>query len=472
MNISVEQLAQQLLSLAEKQGPTGTPSHQQMHGAGGIFSTLGIDQTVINAHISPSGLDQALTAFGTVYTNPIFPFLTGFDDDGAEETQGPCDNCPGGVIESCNQVATFGRICRSSQEIEVNQIVEMLNRGETTPLQLIGQVLTPGGMTPQISTPQGWINYVTQAQMVTIGVLFQRKLSQMVWQGDPANNTAGGYAEFPGLDMLISTGKVDAITGTACAALDSDIKDFKFNSLYGTTPDITMYVSMMEFMLRSNASRMGLEPLEMVIVMRRELFFELSAVWPCRYLSSRCADTPAATMVINDNVNVTMRDNIRNSLTLPINGRNYRVILDDGIYEENSTTSAELAAGEFASDISFVPLRAAGRTVTYWEYKNYQGAVSEVSQFAGRSNPYWVSDGGRYMWILEHLNWCFYIMGKVEPRIILRTPQLAGRIENIKYSPLQHLRSPFPDSPYFAKGGVESYEAPYHYSEWNPPSAQ
>jgi len=43
---------------------------------------------------------------------------------------------------------------------------------------------------------------------------------------------------------------------------------------------------------------------------------------------------------------------------------------------------------------------------------------------------------------------------KTEQRIILRTPQLAGRIDYIKYTPTQHLRSSMADSSYFMDGGV------------------
>jgi len=51
---------------------------------------------------------------------------------------------------------------------------------------------------------------------------------------------------------------------------------------------------------------------------------------------------------------------------------------------------------------------------------------------------------------------------ETEPRIILKTPQLAARIQNVKYVPHQHLREPDPDGAYFFKGGV-STRAPTSY---------
>src|SRR3972149_517370 len=46
--------------------------------------------------------------------------------------------------------------------------------------------------------------------MLEVGIAFQRKLLRQVYTGNPANNNVGGgYREFPGLDILIGTDKVD-----------------------------------------------------------------------------------------------------------------------------------------------------------------------------------------------------------------------------------------------------------------------
>lgn len=468
---TVEQLAQQLSSLLVQKQATGTPSAQTMHGPGGLFGTYGLEPAVINASLRPVGIDQMMSVIPTVYENPLFSFLTGFESDGSSEPSGVCDGAPGGVVEACTQTARFGRVSRQTKEIEVNSIVSMINRGETASLRLLGDVLNRSGIvTQQPTTAQDWINYVVQAQMVIVAVLLQRKLAQMIWQGNPANDSAGGgYREFPGLDILISTGKVDAITGTACPALDSDVKDFGYNWVNGTSPDIVAYLSMMAYYLRHVAERAGLMPVEWVVVMRPELWYELSAIWPVKYLTLGNTAPPAGvsnTIVLNDNVNVDMRDRMREQMMIPINGVWYPVITDDGIDEESAADTDELQPGEFASDIYIVPVRAAGMTTLYWEHLDYRGVNSQL-QVAGQANPYWTTDNGRYLWTLEHLNWCFYLLCKIEPRVILRTPQLAGRLQSVKYSPLQHLRSPFEDSPYFKKGGVEEYSAPTFYSEWS-----
>ena len=449
---------------------SGAPNAQLVFGPKGFFSNFGLEDTVINASISPRGMSGMIPAIPTVYLNPIYPFLTGFEGDGSAEPDGPCDDAPGGVLEVCHQTAAFGRVARSSKEMEVNTLMQVLNNKLTTDLRLLGDVIGEGHqLLTQEGVPKGgWLNSVVQSQLVIIGIEFQRWLTRMLFQGNPVNNTNGGYAEFPGLEILVSTGKVDAFSNSPCPALDSDIKDFGFNPIDGASPSIVSYLSMMMQYLTHNAERMSLDPVDWVIAMRPQLFFELSAVWPCQYLTDRCANSAGTNVVVmNDATNVNMRDEMRRGKYLWINGLQVPVVTDDGIFEDNNATNANLIPGQFASDIYILPLRAKGMRTLYWEFLDYSQAQGDLAVLRNKGQ-FWVTDGGRYMWSMQNLNYCFKFQGKIEPRVVLRTPQLAGRLENIMYEPLQHLREPFQSSPYFAKGGDEYYPTPpSFYNEWN-----
>jgi hypothetical protein len=453
---------------------SGSPTGVAPYGPTGIFGTAGLDQVVINAHMSPSGIDRYLPVFPTVEVNPMFPAITGWGADSGTEASGVCDDCISNTPQTCIQTATFGRICRETEEMEINEIIQRINRGVMTDLRIHGSILGPGPFQPINANGSQWLKTAVHASMVSAGVSLQRKISQMIWSGNPANNSAGGgYKEFPGLDMLIATGKQDAETGALCAALDPDIKSFNYNDVCGTSPDIVEYISMMEIFLRHNAERMGLMPVQWVLAMRPELFFELTACWPCKYLTFRCEDAAGANAtVINDNVNVSLRDNMRNGNYLLVNGRQIPVVTDDGIFESNNANDANLEAGQFASDIYFIPLTSRGMPVTYWEHLDYTTTSAE-SVFMNGTQNWWPTDGGRFLWNSQQQSWCFKLQLKTEPRIIMRTPQLAGRIQDVMYSPLQHLRSPFPtDSagdtdPYFVKGGKSETVPPSLWSEWN-----
>jgi len=113
-----------------------------------------------------------------------------------------------------------------------------------------------------------------------------------------------------------------------------------------------------------------------------------------------------------------------------------------------------------------VPLRAKNMPVLYWEHLDYRAAQGDLSVF-NNQQQFWPTDGGRYLWAVQSTNWCFKIQAKIEPRVVLRTPQLAGRIQHVMYTPLQHLREWDPTSPYRLKGGEEEYNTPpSYYTPW------
>ena len=452
----------------EQKDLTGAQTAQPMHGPGGLFTANGLDDAVINLSLTPKGIMGMLPAYPSVYTDPRFVFITGFEGTEGDEPSGACEECPtSGAMQVCHQTAPFGRVCRDSEEVEINKVMQKLHRGDLTDLRVIGDVLGDAAMAPQSANQSDWINYITRAQMVMVGIEFQRTLGPLLWQGNPANNIGSGYGEFPGLDILVGTGKIDALNGTSCEALDSDIKDFNYGDVQGASPDIVNYLSSMEFYLRHISTRTGMDPVDWVIAMRPELWFELSSIWPWQYLQSHMAVNATGTASTVDATDmVAQRDRMRSEQFITINGRRFNVVLDDGIYEQNYVDEASLGAGEFASDIYFLPLRAKNMPVTYMEFLDYRQAVAPEMVPAGKED-WWSTDGGRYMWTIEKQRWCFKVGAKVEPRVILRTPQLAGRIENVKYSPLQKLRSPYPDSDYFAKGGRETMPEPSYNNTWD-----
>jgi hypothetical protein len=105
-----------------------------------------------------------------------------------------------------------------------------------------------------------------------------------------------------------------------------------------------------------------------------------------------------------------------------------------------------------------------GRPGTFLQHKDYRGAQADINM-AHLQDELWTDDG-RFMWTVERVKWCYTLSGKVEPRIILKVPQLAGRINHVMYTPLQHFRSFDQDSDYFFKGGVSERTPSTYYSEW------
>lgn len=418
-----------------------------LHGWNGLFSTPGLERDVITAHIRPTGIASTLPLIESVDESPYYGALTGYTAAVGSQPANACDDAPTGFVKGCNLTARYGRVRFDTNTIEMDKVMLRVNRGDFTDLSLRGRVLGLTDVGPPMSQDQ-ILNVLTASEMVTVGVLFERELTRQMWQGSFLIPN-----EFPGLDVQIATGQKDAETGVLCPALDSDVKNFGYNLL---SADIVTYLSMLEFYVFHNATRMGLMPATWVLVMRPELWLELTAIWPCAYNTNRCGDGldgSKASVVVDGREMVAERDAMRAGMYLPINGRRYDVITDDGIFEHNNVNNGSLNPGEYASSIYMVPLKVVGNfPATYRNYVDYRKASADVAFLRGKES-FW-TDNGVYAWALEEKKWCYELAAKTEQRVVLRVPQLAGRIDAIKYVPLQHLRTPFPDDPYFADGGI------------------
>src|SRR3990167_1322539 len=121
-------------SLAKAQkSATGTPTTYYNHGTNGLFSTAGINQDVIATVVRPTGMLEILPAYPTVYTNPLFAYVTGFQATSGTEPSTECADCLSpGLLKGCYQTAQFGRYCRETRELNIERVAELINRGEET----------------------------------------------------------------------------------------------------------------------------------------------------------------------------------------------------------------------------------------------------------------------------------------------------------------------------------------------------
>jgi hypothetical protein len=163
-----------------------------------------------------------------------------------------------------------------------------------------------------------------------------------------------------------------------------------------------------------------------------------------------------------------MRDDMRNRKKITVNGTEYDVVLDTGIFEHNNVNNGNLAPGQYASSIFFLPLTIQGNfPVLYREHVDYRDSIATANTSLLRGmNTFWTDDG-IYSWAYEEEKWCYKLAGKTEQRVVLRTPWLAGKIQHVLYTPLQHLRDADPSSPYWLNGGVSARTHTRGYAVWN-----
>lgn len=451
----------------EKHTATGVMTAQQLHGLGGVFAQLGADPNVLSTYVKPQSVSSVLPIFPSVDEDPRYWTLTGFTAPEGDQPSNACDDAPTGYEKGCQLTAYFGMKRFDTKEIEMDKVMLRVNRGDFKDLRFVGNPITGGtNLMPGNVTRDNALNVITAMEMLKVASYMEMALHNDLWQGTVAAGT------FPGLSAQIATGQTDAATGTACESLDSDIKNFAYNDVDGATLNIVEYLSSMMYFLESLGNDTGMAPVDFKIVMRPQLWFELTACWPCRYNTHGCTTIDTAHIDAVPSIDAAAmtqeRDGYRNNLRLPVNGKFYDVILDTGIFEHNSTNNANLDPGEFASTIYVLPISINGGFPTcYREYVDYRQAASDEAFLRNRQS-WFNTDEGMYSWTYLEKRWCYSLSLKSDQRVVLRTPQLAGALQNVRYSPLQHLREPDQSSSYWVDGGV-SYRSPgTRYSVWFP----
>jgi hypothetical protein len=452
-------------STGYKAVPSSTPTTTYGHGNGGLLSAPGMSRDVINAMLLPHlGLQSLLPSYPSNEQNPLYGIVTGVTATSGSEPTGPCDDPPvAGLMKLCTQSYVFGRQSRMTRVFELDRVGLTTNRGEYSDFNLVGNPVQDNPNVPTMpgnASPAQALNNEIAKSNFELAVAWARDFGPRLYTGNPTNNTAGGGDKYyRGLDGLINTGYRDAETGSACAAADSIVASFNSANVASNGAGIVRAFTSIARRLRFNATEMGLMPTQWVIAMRWSAFYELTEIWPCAYLTYRCASVNSAGQPMTATVADynSMRDQMRGDWDnrtgqyLLIDGVKWPVVIDDAIPE------TALSAGAFNSAVYFVPLTViGGRRVTYMEYVDYTapGGAMDMARAYAPEGAYMATDNGRFLWHKKPpTNFCVQALVKAEPRLILRTPQLAARLTNVAYTPLQHERDAFTTGYYFVNGG-------------------
>lgn len=469
---------------------SGTPVSPYIHGSGGLFNMQGTDMNVISAIMSPlQGIAAELpvingeygtapNSFGSVdeeVSIAITGITSGDIDTWSNQPTGDCADGPtGGLLKAGAYVNPYARFRGTTREVSMVRAGRLASLCEPLALQLMNQPNGYNGISSPSNEPslQNAVNNELASRIFELLHSYQRMFSRRLWVGNPANNS-GERRDLWGFENQINTSTHrDRGTGAIMTALDPDVKNFGFNLVSGAGPSIAQTIEAVDDYLQYNAEQMGLDPFEYDLVMRRGAFREIAAAWPItasfRALAQIASKTNAALQFDAKSV-ITMRDDMLNRHFLPVNGREVHVILDGSIPELNVTTAAQLAAGQYASDIYFIPRFVRGNLpATFFKYHNHNnGQEAALAQVAG-PNATFTSDNGLFRWYVKFLAGCLTLTFDTAMKLVLIAPQLAGRITNVAYQPLQHEREVYPDSSYFFNGGNTNSTPTKFYSAWSP----
>lgn len=453
---------------ALKHDITGTPAlNQYSHGPGGMLTWPGVDPVLFSSMMGNFSILSQLPTMPSLYTNPTYLTLTGVRDVTGSEPDGVCDDAPvAGLMKACMTTSVFGRYERATPLLEVNRLGQRLDRSDPLDLRLANSPMAGSGPFGGMVAPGDVLTNEIARKFWERNVAFYRLLATQLWQGNPVNNSAnGGYKEMTGLELLVNTGYVDAEQGTACPSVDSYVRSFGHARVDANATNIVAAVTDAYHQLKTRAQRAGVMPVRWVIAMRPDLFYELTAIWPCSYLTFRCTTASAGTP---DNIDaqdaVRFRDEMRAGSYLLIDGERVEVMQDDGIPELSGNDSAgNFPRGCFETSIYFLPMSVVGgQSTLYLEYFQFDNpSITDAlgNMVLGRVE-------GAFITWPRQTNMCIQFQSKIEPRLVLRTPWLAARISDVVYCPIQHTPEPFPTDPYFVNGGVSTRSGPSYHSLW------
>lgn len=452
---------------------SGTPSTvQYSHGPGGNLTWPGVDPTVFSAMMGADSILSQLPTSPSLYTNPTYMTITGVQDETGAEMDGTCDNAPvAGLLKGCMTTSVFGRYERATPLIDIGRLGQRIDRADPLDLRLANSPIGQGGPFNGLNSispaPGDLFTNEVSRKFWERNVAFQRLLAAQLWTGNPANNAAGGgYKEMTGLALLVNTGYVDAETAVACPRADSYVVSFGSAAVHTSPTNTVSALTNIYHQLKERARRAGVLPVRWVMAMTSGMFYELTAVWPCSYLSFRCSTSIATNMQGNIDAQdaVRFRDEMRSGKYLLIDGERVDVVTDDGIPEEDGNDSSAFPRGCFRSSIYFLPMSiAGGQSTLFMEYFQYSNP--SIQDALGQGSVIGNIEGAFITWPRQ-TNLCVQWQSRIEPRLVLRTPWLAARLTNVVYCPVDHEPQPYPDDPYFKDGGVTTRSGPSYHSLW------
>lgn len=414
-----------------------------LHGTGGLFNEAGLENPLLSLVLSPSGIGPLLPAVASNFEDPRYGFLYSITDAAGTEPDDVCGDAITADLASAYLTADFGHVQRATKTIELATAAFRLNGADRADLQLLGAPGTPlnpegaGSQYPQDVQTSDMLNNMFRAQMVAASHSMNREISTMVWSGDPTGASAnGGYIPFNGLMNLVKTGIVNAVGGGAIPKADSLVVDAAYADV--TVYDIVAKLRSIFTHLDTKAAGL-IGPAEYAIAMRPELWDVISDIWPVLYggemasaLLNDRSTTAAVDVIMDANSLVAARDAMKTSNTLVINGKARRVVPDHGLPLLQNSDDVSIPVGSWGSSIFIIPLSAGGFPLTYWEYLDYRVSLDYLRAVMPESDVFW-SDGGRFFWTVGEEKTCIKFQVRTRPRIVLRAPHLAARIDDITW---------------------------------------
>lgn len=417
----------------------------------GLLAGAGPRREMWHTVVRPKGLAAQLYAGVTNITNPQFDILTGVFGPTGTNPSNFCGNPPkAGLAKLCTHSAQFGKAMWATDQNVLNMVGGRVNAADQD-RSLLNTLAQDNALVPDPLKAAGVdLNSTLGLQLFRLFINMERAMERVLFRGNrstaAASTEVGFIQEFDGFDRLIKTGYQDAITAVVCPSTDSIVENWGSVDVTATVGggSIVDMITSIAYGLRTNAEKMGMNPVSWILVMDPDLFYRLTMLWPCSYITNGCASTTSNVQTVDAPFQIQMRDDMRTGHYLWIDGEQWPVQLTNGM------TITDVAAAK-ASTIYFIPVSAMGRQVTYLE--GFDQGNSEIQEFIRQGADYRVFNGGLWAMTWQRTNFCLEQVYAMQPRLIMETPYLAARLDNVAYTLRRPSRDPFPTDSHYVNGG-------------------
>jgi hypothetical protein len=435
--------------------PTAVPLHGVFHGNTsqyGILTTPGVRPERFSTLSRPWSLASILTPNASRYWQEKLEVMTGVTAASGTNATGWCADPPTvGQGKICKQNFEWGDYYVKT-DLNIIPYVGQLKDRADVPAEIINGGTDGNPYMPDILFRLDDTQSLAQYEIWRIGVEFERTFDKVLVTGDTtvasANSEHGWFNEFKGLDLMIATGYTDADTGIACPAMDSDVITYSAN-INTTTADgrnIVQALGDLMYALRQRAMKFQMAGVQFAIVMREELFRSFVEQYSCLYQLYACAGSQYEENNIDQRETNRLRMEMLNGRYLLVDGVPVPVVFTEGIVQ---TTPA---ANTFESDMYVVPVSWAGMPLLRLEYFPMDNQyLLEKSSFTGHGHE--ILNNGMWIASSEETAFCKELHFGTRMRLILETPFLAGRIDNLQYTFSANIRNALPGASFYADGG-------------------
>lgn len=456
-----------VLEIAQKNDPastslTATPAlHGPLQGNDaqfGIFTDEGVRPQRFSAFTRPLSWLDIVNVNRSDYTNEILEIVTGQLSAGSvTNATGFCGNPPVAKgLKVCQQTYTFGDLYVKTNLNAVPLVGQRKNRADI-PANILNNVGPNNPFIPDILTRMTDTRSQLGYELYILGNEVERSTETVSIQGTAGsdNSRFGWFNEYAGLSGLIKDGYTDAKSGVTCPAADSLIESF--NALItGTHSDgssRTFLDTFMEttFALKDIAQGVGMETTQWAIVMRKELFRNVVFQLADNYNFYQVTGGQYEERNLDAReVQALRREMMTRQYLLDSYGMPWPVVFSEGL------TNPPVANNTYVSDMLFVPVSWNGTPLLRLEYFPMDNDYAqEFATFVG-TNEVQTMNNGMYIVGKRSTGLCMEYHMAARMRLILETPFLAGRIDDIRYTYYAKTRQAIPGSSLYVDGGVSA----------------